>query len=245
MPITFQLGGGDALGLWSVSPSQEIESFGLSDAPAENIWRVDLPDDDAEADQILSDAQTGVDLTNAALDEAQERMAAFNPRPSGTIESFGIGTASDSDAELRAMLYGQSEIASFGSVEDANDALKRAAEQFEDFAAWVRDAIGISSRLETRIGGRLVAVTRLSITGNLRTTWISTRPNDTAQHERAVKLMLASRAAMLRTLTVTIGGAVGLAGLIAQPTGLIRAVPAALKFIETVREEFRKQPISE
>ncbi|MDZ4764756.1 MAG: hypothetical protein SGI73_09405 [Chloroflexota bacterium] len=241
MATIFQLGGADALDLWGASAPATIVSFGVNDAPPETLWRVDLPDAADAAAAILARAGADIAASNTALDDAARRMRAFDPRLA-VVESFGVGDRAtpDSESELRALLLDDPAVVSFGIGAVMSDTWQSAVERFEQFTAWVRDAVGASSRVETRIGGHLIAVTRLSVTGDLRTVWATVRASETAQHERALALMLASRAVMLRTVVVTLGGAVGLAATLARPDAIIRAVPAALRFIETVRAELRK-----
>jgi hypothetical protein len=243
MSRTFQLGGTDALALWgaSASDSDDWLAFGVGDAPSETVWRVDLPDDSDAADAILARADADLRVSDAALAAAKVRMAAFDLNAADDELSFSAANTdvlSAADAELRALLLDPPAVVSFGIGDTVAAAWESAVARFEELSASVRDAVGRPSRIETRIGGRMIAVTRVSLTGDVRTVWASLRASDLRHHARSVQLALGSRAILLRTITVTLGGAAGLAATIARPDGLIRAVPAALRFIETVRAQW-------
>lgn len=241
MPTVFRLGGdSDALDVWKAESLPEFVSFSSGGESAATVWRIELPADRRAADAILTRAETDLRASAAALDEAQARMAAFAARPVGDV-SFGLGESERAaDANLRALLDDEPTMQSFSLGDVVGDAWKEAVAKFEQFTAWVRDAVAGYSRVETVIGGVLIAATRVNLSGDLLTTLGTSEAVQIAQHERAINLMLASRAALVRTVAVALGGAVGLAGLISRPDGLLRAIPAALRYIEDVRAEYRK-----
>ncbi|PJF24751.1 MAG: hypothetical protein CUN53_16250, partial [Phototrophicales bacterium] len=114
--------------------------------------------------------------------------------------------------------------------------------EFERFSAMVRDLVGGATRVETAVAGRLIGATRIGLTGNLRTTLYAAQSAGdeeiAARHQRSVALMLMKRGALLRTAGIALSGAAGLAALVGRPDGIIRAVPAALRYIRGVQAEF-------
>lgn len=227
------------------APGMVAFSASGEDAEVETVWRVDLPLDAAAADALLESAESAQRAEDEALIQAESRLQALSETASAGIASFSV-PQSDSEAELFSLLAqagaDESGLLSFSAEETSG--WRAAVAEFERFSAMVRDLIGGAARVETAVAGRLIGATRIGLTGNLRTTlYVPTTlyagdDEVVAQHQRSVALMLMKRGALLRTAGVALSGAAGLATLVGRPDGIIRAVPAALRYIRGVQAEF-------
>jgi hypothetical protein len=244
MPTIFRLESGE-LGMWTpeiqpeAAPGMVAFSAAGADAEVETVWRVDLPADAAAADALLERAEDAQRAEDEALMQAEARLQALSETAASGIASFSV-PQSESEAELFSLLAqaGADESTPLSFSAQETSGWRAAVAEFERFSAMVRDLVGGATRVETAVAGRLIGATRIGLTGSLRTTVSGIDEEIAARHQRSVTLMLMKRGALLRTAGVALSGAAGLATLVGRPDGIIRAVPAALRYIRSVQAEF-------
>jgi hypothetical protein len=239
--FTLVLPGGDAAAVvapWTVVAPDDL-AFAAGDAPPEApVWQVSLPVDRGEALTMLTSARHALARENAALRSAAAEISTLSARvgvAGGADELTGraaelMAAFAPPDAETSFRVE-----VSFGSL---GDRFERAAEWFR--AAWerVRWIVERESWVETKVDGRLLGRSCLGRTGHLLTAWGEQNArSDDVLHSRAVRLALASRASVLRLLTLVIRSAVLLAGALASPGAALLAVPAVWRSFEAIRAE--------
>jgi hypothetical protein len=236
---------------WSeASPASENEfSFGAEgeDSQAASIWRMDLPADPYLANSRLDQTERQIVASQAALsqaaariDDLAERLAPGDvPQTSfslGQIEAAGDRALPPPERELLRWMEGlQPGQVSFGLGLPSLADLKATRQHFQEITRKLARFAAHLAWVETQLGGRLLARTVVSYSGDTRTAWGSvTLPAEYALHSKSLKLALDSRITLLRTFTVAIQGASKLALLVATPGGALLALPAAWKFIENI-----------
>ena len=121
------------------------------------------------------------------------------------------------------------------------DELERALRQATGFSEQVRRTVGQPALVRSRAAGRPLGQTRVSWTGDVRTTWgPGLGPAEAAVHEQAVRLALATFQAWLRITTFVGASAVQLSLLLPSGLGAIRALPAAWNFITEILDEYQR-----
>ena len=236
--------GTDPLGLWRCLPAAPAGAAGFGAAApnpaAGTVWRVCLPAG-AAADTLLTRAELSLAGTQGALVTVEPLLLAFAARYAGT--SFaGSGKPGSGDelelgqllAELRAATA-NGDAASFG-LGRLSGLWEQVIDECSTFLARLDRAVGDHARVETEQGGRMLAVTELSWR-DTKTAWLAELgAEQRTMHERAVRLALASRLAMMRTFATVVGASVLLAALL-TPGGAPLAFPIALRFAAQVRRK--------
>jgi hypothetical protein len=236
-PVTFDLGG--------------------ASGPDVVVFVNDLPADPQAANTEIEMAETGIQANLDSLDEAQARLEQFVRSQTGEVSFSVPGYPSGSPESQLMILLGAAEpggewdSASFETPELKSSQWEKAAAGFGEFIQKLDQVVGHYAWVETQVSGKLVVRSSVSWTGNLETAWnIPPTPDLSSLHRRTLKLALASRAGMLRTLGVVSAGAVKLSALVASPAGAILALPAAWSFIrrvqhETARYQSKKEEIED
>ena len=195
----FQASGADPLGLWMPPPggpvSFAVEPAETDEADSISLFRVDLPEAPAAADEALARGEAGLERAMAALETVPARLE-------GLAQPVETGV-------------------SFGGVGEEFEPLEQAKARFDDFSkTLLRDAL-----VETRLGGRMVARTRLGWNGSASTVWVEgASPREVDAHLRCLRLAAGSRLANLRVVLM----ALRLAALAANPA---QAFGAALRMV--------------
>jgi hypothetical protein len=213
---------GDVLGVWGAPAAVPAGPSLLPSAasPVQDLpgllFQARLPDDLAAAATVLRGAESRLAGVEPALSVAAQRLAAFPV----TLPPQ-VGELADAEAKLTAYLR--------------SDAAQAALAEFQGFVQQMQQVLTPQASIETTVGAQVVARSVLTVSSDLRTAWLG--PVDAeraALHKRTVALALATRAALLRTVALTIRGAAILAtGAAAGPL----ALPAAWRFIQDVRTE--------
>jgi hypothetical protein len=254
----------DLAGL-SFDAEQELRTAGGSPAsgtPTDvTIWRSDLPDRPGQALAGLQYAQQRFESDGRALAAGEERLNRLAQRPSGGL-SFAVGETSvdlqapESEAlallsyavlldrpqasgQMLSFAPGQAwDSVSFGPLDQVSEKWNQAVGRFNEFIHRLEQVVAHYAWVETRNQGQLWARTSVSWTGDMQTAWYVQPLDGQAElHERTLKLVLDSRAALLHTFAVVASGALKLAALLATPAGPLLALPAALNFIKQVHAE--------
>jgi hypothetical protein len=126
---------------------------------------------------------------------------------------------------------------SFGLMTMAKTGWGEASDWFSSAAATLLPTT-LQARVETSTGGTAVARTTLGWTGDCATVWSSQWGDSQARlHLRTVALALASRVALVRTLSLALQGAGLIAVTVGIPGGPLLALPAVWRFITRVQHE--------
>ena len=221
-------------------------AFDLSSATASEaaVFVCDLPVNQELANLEIDRAEAALQANLVSLGAAHARLDSLVRSQADGI-SFSIpGYAPGSPESQVLSLLGVSEpgsewdSASFEAGEVKSSQWKKAADEFQEFMQRLNQIVGHFAWVETQVSSRLVVRSSVSWTGNLETTWNTPPTSEWAVlHQRALKLALTSRNAMLRAFGIISVGAVKLTALVASPAGAILALPAAWKFIRQVQAE--------
>jgi len=220
-------GAQDVLGGWQVSPASSV-SFDTGAAVSEPTWRVRLPASADQAQAVLDAQRAASQRTDAAVEQAERRLAQLSQASEGV--SFAPGGP---EAELLATL---SPGVSFGLMDQFD-----LGGQWRAFADQVRGLLSHYARVETEIGGAFVGRTSVGWTGDFEIVWRpSVQVREMQLHGQSVRLALASRQSLMRLVTVIAGGAAGLALKLSVPGGQVMALPAVFKFVRDVLSEWNE-----
>ena len=246
----------DVLGLWEAShpaPTPTEVSFGGpgADIPRPRAeldmpeWQVSLPEDPALAVASLLDAEATLDASRRALPDAVDRLDAFVRAPADVLAfdlAAGRPQGRRPEAEL-ALLLRQPQPADelvFATGQPLTEAWGRVGRQFQVFMDRLTTAVAPGVSVKTYLGDQCRGWTVIRWSGALD----NLRPHgsgadEMALHERALELVLASRATLMRTFSLAVRGAAVLATAGTTPIGPLLALPAAWKLIDDVQAEFR------
>lgn len=234
----------------------EEVSFGPEggSAPVETAptWRLDLPADPALAGEQLSRAEAQVAAAEQALETIPAQLDDLVRRARGsTAGSIAFGPIPAAGASDRAFSQDERELLAWVAAADPSQVYFSApgapTGELVQVGGEIQQAVERLLQLllhlawvETQVQGELAARTVVGWTGDLGTAWELALTEDLfSLHQRALRLALASRLIMLRTLIVVTQGAVKLSALIAAPGGAFLALPAAWKYVNRVLAELK------
>ena len=232
-------GADDLFGVWEVRavPSQgEGLAFDASApaAPAEPIWRVQLPASPEDAQAILDVQSLALQRSESDLWQAQQRLARVS-------EGVSFDVTARPEAELWAALNAIEAPASFGPSWREDSPQREIYRQWRAFLEQVRRLVSHYARIETEVGGMPVGHTAIDWTGDFDTLWETGLALPVMHlHHQAVHLALASRIALLRLLIVVGTGAARLALRLTVPGAQVLLLPAVWKFVRDVLKELRQ-----
>ena len=232
-------GGDDPLGIWYVSENHAVSFAAEASVPAEPTWRIELPESPVEAQAVLAGRTHAMELAQQDLAQAHQELDRLNPM----APSFSA--AEEFLAQKNALL------ATVGGFQEpvsyTISSLPKKTQDQESYRQWhafvdqVRQMITHYARIETVLAGSNVGLTTVGWTGDFATTWAPAATTTTMQrHRQSVHLVLDSRVAMMRIISVVATGAVGLAAKAAIPGGQVLLLPAVYKFIRDVLKELRQ-----
>ncbi len=238
----------DLFGVWRAEPdSAETPvafDLGSTTDPEVAVFVCDLPVNQEQANLEIDRAEVALRANLISLGATQARLDSLVRSQAGGLSYSVPGYAPGSpESQLLSLLGasepgGEWESASFEAGEAKSSQWKKAADEFHEFMQRLNQIVGHFAWVETQVSSELVARSSVSWTGNLETAWNMPPTSELAVlHQRALKLALNSRNAMLRTFGIISAGAVKLTALIASPAGAILALPAAWNFIRQVQAE--------
>jgi hypothetical protein len=239
------LGNGAAselFGLWAGTDDIADLSFAADADQNITCWRVRLPADADQASTILADAGERLRVADAALSDADRRLAAIARAPIAAPPA-------QPEANLVALIgsSGHPVIGSSGHPPDAEvafgivpDRWLDAARGFSAFATQQLKSATGHARIETYVGGLLAGSSVLGFAGRLDTALATPLDPERAQlHQRTVALTILTRTAFIRVTVIVVRGATILSTAMTSPVGPVLALPAAWKFVEDVLGEAR------
>ena len=255
----------DPFALWQAPPETEANAVSFSaSAPSADtdmaVFRLDLPGSPSLAGARLAQAETQVQASERALTAIPQRLERLHKpaRPSsGRGGDIAFSTTLTNEAPAIREALPQPEAAmldllnrlksspatdsevSFGLMDQFGD-WNEAQAQFMAALKRVQRLITTFAWIETQVEGNLLAQTVVSWTGDVRTAWeAGVLVEQQALHRRAMRLALASRQTMLRTVIYTTQTAFQLTGLLAVPGGQIMALPVAWKYVNQILSEIK------
>ena len=197
----------DLLGLWQ--PGRMEGSFSIGGEMPGVVWRANLPEDPVETARLLNTHAVTLRQTGLALEAAGPLLrrdlqrAAADSRSDGQV-GFGNSLAIEPpgadlgryDLVIGALYY-DSRSVSF----DLRDELSEAAETVSNFAASVHRLVDQFALVESILGGRPSARTRVDWLGDVHTWWAIGSPGPAiADHRRVLAQAIATRQAWLRLI---------------------------------------------
>ncbi|HOT91996.1 MAG TPA: hypothetical protein PLJ78_07870 [Anaerolineae bacterium] len=252
----------DPFGVWE-APAAEIKA-----PPVPGLtWRAELPEAAAGLEAVharlatLERGEVHLAQAEAELRAALETITpiAEEPVAGATTYAFSIPPEERFHPQkqaLRNTLSGfaaleapqMTGVVAFGAADvfaedQEREGFQEAYRRWLAFVEQVRQLTSFASTVETLIAGERIGLTRVSWDGDFETFWVSglaTLSRET--HRQNVNLVLASRVALLRLISVV---AIGAGGLIAKsialpPGGQVLLIPAAVRFISDVMAALRE-----
>ena len=237
-PATFEVidpdaDAGDAgvVGPWRVVEAPlEAVSFGAPEAERPVVWRVELAGP-AGADATLAAEDARAERLDARLRGAAERVrAVLDAREAGAV-SFAVGGMESALPAAEAALLADLDGAVSFDVGGADEPPGGVGAYLEKL---LRRATRLA-RVETRVAGRDVAATEVTLLGDVRTALESgATAEEAGLHQRALAATLRTRRAWARIVLQTLRVA-----LLLSTGNVVLAMPAAWRFIRSVMEEAR------
>jgi len=230
----------DPLGIWgmaeSVTPGAvpfDAGADAADEGPTELVWRADLP---ALRSRAAADLQAR--LARARVRQANLEAAARQLERMGTGVSFA-GQPSRAETALYAQVVAlRGSLVAFGPEGPGPRSPVQLYEQCEELLARFRRLVQYYARVETSVGGRLIALSVVDWSGDYDVTWQDgVSEFDMALHLDAVRLALATRQAWLRLVSVVASGALTLSLKATVPGGQFLLIPAVYRYVRDVLAE--------
>lgn len=187
-------------------------------------------------------------VNDEALGHAAQRLDEFIVRQArGVFFAPGEAETRAPESELSALVeairaQGHSAV-SYGLLPDIlTGEWQAAAQQWDAFLDQLREALNDPLMVETSIAASGGARTAVRWLGDTSTALVEgADPALLDQHRQTLAQALRSRKSLLRILALATEGAARLARAIAIPTSTILMLPAILKYLLRVMDEFREQ----
>lgn len=257
MAAVFETSGmDDPLGLWtSTVPAAGTVSFSVGGdepdpQPAEPVFRVNLPADNAAASQAMDAREQYIRNLDAALNNVPARLDGLVARTQERQQkaaqggvSFDVSSAEETESgpesDLLSLLddaeaeeKAQSGEVSFGLQETASAALEQAKAGFETLTEQISREVLHFAWVETTIADALLARTTIGWTGDAQTAFAQ-GVNDfqVVLHNRNLRIVTQTRNIRLRLFITIATGAAKVSALLTTPTGAVLALPAVYQYV--------------
>ncbi len=253
----------DELGVWQPRPPAaaapgapsgdgEEGSFAAIGAAAQtppdmNYFLAELPAQTALANQALQAQRNRLQRSQWGLGEAQRRLESFSatgiliPEDAFSLPGLAPSSALRPELEMQRWMEAVAPQESFAALPRLPDDWKETAQAAGNFFQKVQQLITIGDIIESRLDGRRVGLTVVSLGGDFTTVWDArNRSASVGLHRQVLDQAIAIRVAWLNLASMVIGGAVQLTVLFS--TNFILALPAAYKFFRQVLEQVQNWP---
>jgi hypothetical protein len=226
------------LGLWSAAAPEPV-SFSVEETgPPVPVWRFNIPDDDDQAEQWLTEGEKRLVAAKTKLANVTprlDRLIAMSPSLGAT--SFDTTVATLPQAEQNLLLELEAP-PSFGLTDDVGAALEKLRQAVKQYAA-----------AETAHQGQVLGHTTFGWLGDVDTVWATaSSKRQVNMHRRTVRLALASKDTTIRLLFLTVqsaakimaslaGGGITAAAAVPIAWNYIRQVLAELGELEAIKKE--------
>jgi hypothetical protein len=261
--ITGASGPGDPFGLWAVnqaapSPVAGMVSFAALEVdtlPEEvAVWRVNLPVDIAQANDIFEQSLYQLKQTQTTLDDVPDKLDTLlaslhstQDKLDGTFQFSAVGPEvepNSPEADLLALVYeadmagnisGTSGTVSFGFTDSLSGKLAEAKDEFDALLEQVNRELLNFAWVETTIAGQLIARSTVTWGGDANTFWVGgINSQQMALHQRSLKTAIETRSMRLRMVALVTSGAIRVSALLTTPGGQLMALPIAYKYIRAI-----------
>jgi hypothetical protein len=230
----------DLFGIWQVEHPAGGRAFDTAarSGPTGPLWSVALPAETPVAELGLEQARANLDLAGQRMDRALPRLsAAARPSPPGT--SFAI-RAGVPEQQLRALLRprhaGDTGRSFF--LEEVTSSWPQVIAEFRTFVAGALRSVTNYAWVETRVEGRLVALTSMAWEGDVQSMWqVDLAADQRLLHSQALDLAIHSRDSLLHLFALAAQGAAIIATAASSPIGPLLALPAAYRFVVQVMQD--------
>lgn len=239
----------DPLEIWHM-PEIQATFFTLDESGARNnsssssesVWRIQLPHDIGEADAVMESQLHYIDQQQQNLDKIDSQLKTIEPSILG-YTPYAFEGYNPQTTLLESINALRSSSNAFGIDETTVD-YSVLYDRCEAIINRFLQVITRHGRVETRIGDDLVGLTRIDWNGDFETIWEEHAPTLSMHvHMKSVRLVSASRLAILRILSIAGTGALGLTIKASIPGGQYLLIPAVYKFICDMLKEFKKLPV--
>jgi len=242
--------GEDLLGIWELTgpqvaafaataenmvPAEGAAAISLPPGAAEPglIWRVELPAARREAKSELEARLIAEKVRQAYLKAAEKRLSDLQ-----LGLAYSAKTAGAESALLAEVMALRGSAVTYGAGDTGAISLLHLYEQCEALVARFRRLVQYYARVETSVGGQPVALTIVDWSGDHNVIWQEgIGPLDMALHMDSVRLVLATRQAWLRLISVVASGALSLSVKASVPGGQFLLFPAVYRFVRDVLAE--------
>jgi hypothetical protein len=250
-------GPGDPFGLWAVnqaapSPAAGLVSFAALevDTPPEEVavWRVNLPVDIAQANDIFEQSLYQLKQTQTTLDDVPDKLDTLTQdKLDGTVQFSAVGPEvepNSPEADLLALVYeadmagnisGTGGTVSFGFTDSLSGKLAEAKDEFDALLEQVNRELLNFAWVETTIAGQLIARSTVTWGGDANTFWVGgVNSQQMTLHQRSLKTAIETRSMRLRMVALVTSGAIRVSALLTTPGGQLMALPIAYKYIRAI-----------
>lgn len=214
------------------------------------VWRLDLPPDHQAAAQALQAYSFQTQAALVVIEDLPIRIEGLVKRKQtadAAGASFSLSEQPDLPAEDAGLLLSLLEIdrlgeqVSFGLEEKLPEDWQAAYRQFQAAAGRLLRSISHLAWVETSQGGQLLGRTAVGWAGDMQTYYRPALPPQQYElHRRSLQVALASRYALIRLFSATIGVASRLSLLLATPGGALLSLPAVWKYFNQILSEVEK-----
>ncbi len=227
----------DPLGVWELAGRDPV-AYAAGSGYEGPIWRVELPEDQRAAFKDLRAKRAAVRLRERELERIEGLVARLD-----LVRSYSLEATAHEDRLLAAITALSSPATAFDTRTEERVNYGALYEQCRALVAQFQALVRPLGRIETVVGGTLVGLTAINLSGDQRTMWSEeSAPEQMEAHLAAVRLAMASRQALLRLLVVVVTGALGLAVKAHIPGGQILLLPAVYRFVRDVLQELEHLP---
>jgi hypothetical protein len=236
----------DFLDGWSFAPALEEDSvsYGVSSKKTDEAvptWRIDLPPGES-AHAVLNAAEERLHQSEIVLQSIPDQLDALLLAASTGMASYST-PASGASVELLDLLEqaGDPGTTSFSLFAGKRAQLTEASQEFQNILGRLSSLVSSMASVETRLDGRLLARTRVTWNGSFDShVAMQLASSDLRLHRRSINLALGSRRLAVSLIARTAQGAVKISTLLAAPGGVVLALPAVWKYIQSVLSDIQK-----
>jgi len=242
----------DLLGIWELNASQttafaataeDVAGSAAPEGAAEPglIWRVELPASRREAKSELEARLAAAKVRQAYLKAAEKRLSDLD-----VGLAYSAQTAGAESALLAEVMALRGSAVAYDAGDTGAISLLHLYEQCEALVGRFRRLVQYYARVETSVGGQPVALTIVDWSGDHHVTWQDgIGPLDMALHMDSVRLVLATRQAWLRLISVVASGALSLSIKASVPGGQFLLFPAVYRFVRDVLAELEQVQVNQ
>jgi hypothetical protein len=241
MPDTTLQANLDPLGIWAAEPETGVAFSASEDRETRApIRRISLPPSPDDALMFLTAQAHALALTRQHLDRATLELALIGPP-----EQISFSPADELFAQKSSLAWTIDQLrspVSYGLKLKMDPEEQETTRAWLDFVEQVRQAVINYARVRTDLGSTPIGLTKVSWQGDLETMWApGVGSNQMQVHLNAVRVALASRLEMVRTVSVVAAGVGNILLKASLPGSQLMLLPAVYKFVRDVVQLLRRQ----